>query len=192
MLWSRAVAGDRSAFAVFYERHADRVFSHCFRRLGARPDAEDLTADVFLTAWRRRADVVLHDEVDILPWLLTTANYALRHHRRSLRRAQRLLAKVPLDPDEPDLAEAVSDRAFVDQQIELVLATLDRLRLADREIIELCVVQGLSPSSVADALGEPAGTIRARLSRALAKARRLHDAHTTGEADEAFGRGVTG
>lgn len=41
------LAGESSAYAELYRRHADRVFTHCFRRTANRADAEDLTAEVF-------------------------------------------------------------------------------------------------------------------------------------------------
>ena len=174
-LWSRAVAGDAAAFTVFYQRHADKVFTHCWRRTDSATDSEDLTAEVFAVAWRKRATITLHEDVDILPWLLTTANFLLRHYHRSLRRARQLVRKFPRDTGLPDIAEEVADEQHGHYAAALALNTLNQLRIADREIIELCVIQGLTPAAVASASGEPAGTVRARLSRALARARALYE-----------------
>lgn len=173
-LWARAAAGDGAAFAQFYQRHADRVFTHCYRRLGSRHDAEDLVAEIFAIAWRRRGRIIPHDEADILPWLLTTANNLLRHHHRSAVRARRLLRNIPRDEPTPDISVDVVEQAATEQAMRTISVALDGLRRRDREIIELCVIQGMTPVAVATITGEPPGTVRARLSRALARARRIH------------------
>src|SRR5258708_9621507 len=54
-LWSQAtneLAGE--AFGELFERHADRVYAHCFSRTGSWSMAEDLTSVLFLEAWRKR------------------------------------------------------------------------------------------------------------------------------------------
>ncbi len=57
-LWSRAANdGAGEAFGELFERHANRVYAHCFSRTGSWSMAEDLTSVVFLEAWRRRAEV---------------------------------------------------------------------------------------------------------------------------------------
>ena len=56
-LWRRVVAGSPDEFGLLFERHARSVYNFCFRRTGSWSVAEDLTSDVFLLAWRRRAEV---------------------------------------------------------------------------------------------------------------------------------------
>ncbi|HEY3737775.1 MAG TPA: RNA polymerase sigma factor [Jatrophihabitans sp.] len=173
ILWERAVAGDPDAFGEFYERHADRVFAHCSARGAVRADAEDLTAEVFTIAWRRRSAIQLHDEADILPWLLVTANNLLSEHRRSSARIWRLAGRLPV-ADEPDVAIEIADRDEFDRERVRALDTLRALRPADREVIELCVMHGLSAAAVAAATGRPASTVRTRLARALTRARAIY------------------
>jgi RNA polymerase sigma-70 factor, ECF subfamily len=54
-LWERTAADDAEAFAALFERHADAVYTFCFRRTASWAEAEDAMADVFLAAWRRHA-----------------------------------------------------------------------------------------------------------------------------------------
>ena len=81
-LAARAARGDTSAFEALYDRHVSRVHAHCARQLGSVQEADDLTAMVFLEAWRRRASVRVVDS-SVLPWLLgrwgivTTGPHAL-------------------------------------------------------------------------------------------------------------------
>jgi len=93
-LWRRAAEHDGAAFGELFERHADAIYVHCFRRTASWSSAQELTSVVFLEAWRRRRAVQLHGDC-ILPWLLAVANNAIRNADRSLRRNKRLLAKLP-------------------------------------------------------------------------------------------------
>ena len=79
--WSAARGGDGPAFASLFDRHRDRVFGHALRLVRERHDAEDVTAVVFLEAWRKRESVRLVDG-SIIGWLLVTTNYAARNHTR--------------------------------------------------------------------------------------------------------------
>lgn len=174
-LWDRAVAGDRDAFAAFYLRHANAVYSHCRVGLGDQRDAEDATAEVFARAWQFRSRVYFHEQADVLPWLLVTSNHVMRRHYRTVGRARRLARDLPPPQDVPDFAEELVERDATARSAQLALAVLRELKPEDREIIELAVIQQISPSAVAGARNIPAGTVRARLSRALSRARRQYD-----------------
>lgn len=163
-LWDSAGA-DPTAFGELFERHADSVYSHCFRRVGSWTAAEDLTSVVFLEAWRRRRDVRLSGD-SILPWLLAVANNALRNRNRSLRRHRRLLAKLPAATLAPDPADDVADRVDDERRMTRVLVALNRLNVHEQDVLVLCVWDGLDYAAAAVALGVPVGTVRSRLSRA--------------------------
>lgn len=77
-----------------------------------------------------------------------------------------------------DGAEDVVDAMADERDIQIIREVLAHLGDRDQEVIALCVLEGLSPQSVAIALGEPATTIRSRLSRALGRARGLYATYT--------------
>jgi len=178
-LWEQAVAGDHQAFATFYERHADRVFAHCLYRTGSRADAEDLTAEAFARAWHARAKVRVSAEADILPWLLVTANHLMLQQHRKAARGRRATRRLNLE-DEPDIAAVVADRDEVEHHRRRALQVLAGLSEPDREVIELCVVNGLTPTAVAEGLHTPASTVRNRLARALRRARAAYQSLDNG------------
>ena len=189
--WDEVVAGDGDVFALFYQRHADRVFVHCYSRVGSDVDAQDLTAQVFEITWRRRENVRVDPEADILPWLLATANNVIAAHLRANASFRRLLRRLPTVEHEPDHAAMVANRDEFDRDVALAVSVLRALRPADREVLELCVVQGLSPSVAARTIGTSAETARTRLRRALSRAQQLYrsaalrqDGTLGGEVDE--------
>ena len=165
-LWSQAAnehAGE--AFGELFERHADRVYAHCFSRTGSWSMAEDLTSAVFLEAWRRRGEVRFSGD-SALPWLLGVANNATRNAQRTLRRHRALLAKLPPPADEADFALDAAARVDSERLAEHLLCAMAGLRRAEQEVLALCDWAGLSYAQAAVALGVPEGTVRSRLSRA--------------------------
>jgi DNA-directed RNA polymerase specialized sigma24 family protein len=73
-----------AVFSSLYERHLRAVASYVARRTGPEL-SEDLTAEVFVRAFRKRA-VFRDDRASALPWLLGIANNLIADHRRAERR----------------------------------------------------------------------------------------------------------
>ena len=164
-LWLQAAHQDGAAFGELFERHADAVYLHCFRRTASWSRAEELTSAVFLEAWRRRQEVRL-DTNSILPWLLAVATNVIRNANRSLRRHRRLLAKLPPPLQADDFGDDAAGRLDDEREMAHMLRLLSALRSEEQEVIALCDWAGLSYAQAATALDVPVGTVRSRLSRA--------------------------
>ena len=170
-LWQRAAAGDPAAFGTIFERHATTVYNYCFRRTGNWAQAEELTAIVFLEAWRRRTQVQLERD-EAIPWLLGVATNVLRNLRRSQRRHRAALERLPRERV-ADFAADVDARLDDERQMRATLRALDKLPRSDQDVLALCVWEELTYEQAALALGIPVGTVRSRLSRARARLREL-------------------
>jgi RNA polymerase sigma-70 factor (ECF subfamily) len=182
-LWERAAAGETQAFGTIFERHAATVYNYCFRRTGNWSQAEELTAVVFLEAWRRRTQVELERD-DALPWLLGVATNVMRNVWRSQRRHRAALQRLPRERV-ADFAADVDERLDDERQMRAALRALQKLPRADQDVLALCVWEELTYEQAALALGVPVGTVRSRLSRARARLREL--TFSTGhEWDERF------
>jgi RNA polymerase sigma factor (sigma-70 family) len=158
--------GDQRAFSELYERHARTIYNYLFRRLADWSEAEDLTAVVFLEAFRRRSEVVVV-EGKLLPWLYGIATNVLRNRRRALWRHRRLLAQLASEPAEA-VTPDVATRAEASGQMRSVLQRIAGLPHQQQDVVALCVWSGLSYQETAVALGVPIGTVRSRLARARA------------------------
>jgi RNA polymerase sigma-70 factor (ECF subfamily) len=182
VLWARA--GDEpTAFAELFQRHAEAVYNHCFRKTASWSTAEDLRSVVFLEAWRRRRDVRLHEE-SILPWLLAVANNVVRTRARSLRRHRSMLERLPVSlvsPDDPE-DEAIS-RLHDEVQMRRVQEAIGSLTRGEQDVLALCVWAELDYAAAAVALGVPVGTVKSRLSRARQKLRLAVDDGVAGRSD---------
>lgn len=164
-LWRRAGAGDGDAFGQVFDRHRDRVFRYALRLTRHRHDAEDVTALVFLEAWRRRSAVRIVDG-SVLPWLLVTTGHVSQNAARSRRRHARVLAALPVRPDVADHADDVAARLDAVDRDHAVRGAMAALRPADRDVLLLCVVEEFPLAAAAAALDIPVGTVKSRLSRA--------------------------
>jgi RNA polymerase sigma-70 factor (ECF subfamily) len=157
--------GDSHALGVLFDRYADRIYNHCFRRTASWDLAQDATSTVFLEAWKGRERVVVHDN-SALPWLFGIATNVCRNLTRGRKRHLAAVDRLPVAPDTPDHAEAVADRLDDERRMAAVLAAHAQLAPRDREVLSLVVWDGLSYEQTAAALDGPVGTVRSRLARA--------------------------
>ncbi|MGO4595918.1 RNA polymerase sigma factor [Leifsonia sp. 2TAF2] len=169
--WSRARDGDPDAFTSLFDKHRDRVFGHTLRLVRRPHDAEDVTAMVFLEAWRRR-DVVRVVDGSIIAWLLVTANNTVHNLERTSRRHRAALARMSEPRNQPDHADSVADELDNVERDRRVRNAFATLSTADQNVITLCVLEELPLAEAARTLGVPVGTVKSRLSRAK---RRLGD-----------------
>ncbi len=149
---------DDAWFEDLFRAHAEAVHRYVRRRC-APSDAQDLTADVLVVAWRRRQDVPEGAE---LPWLYRTASYVLANHHRKGR-------PIPVEhlPEEPEDVDP-ADLAISDDEVRAVLAALSP---RDRRILLLHAWEGMDGEGLAEVLGISRGGADAALSRARARLR---------------------
>jgi RNA polymerase sigma-70 factor (ECF subfamily) len=176
-LWAAAVDGDAGAFGALFERHSRAVYNFAFRSTANWATAEDAASDVFLTAWRRRGDVVFTTESgSVLPWLLGVAANQLRNQRRSGRRASAALGRLNAREVQPDHSDETVGRTADEAQMADVQAVVEQLPQHERDVLALCAWAGLDYEEAAIALAVPVGTVRSRLSRARTHLRELVEA----------------
>ncbi|SNT47960.1 RNA polymerase sigma-70 factor, ECF subfamily [Asanoa hainanensis] len=156
-------------FGVIFDRHAPYIHRYLARRLGTAV-AEDLTAETFLVAFRKR-DRYDRERRDARPWLYGIATNLVAQHRRDEVRQFRLHQVMGPAPDESchaDRVAAIATAQATRQELHTALATLSS---ADRDALLLVAWEQLTYEEVAAALGIPVGTVRSRLNRARRKVR---------------------
>ncbi|MGW7608242.1 RNA polymerase sigma factor [Streptomyces sp. NPDC054766] len=177
---TRIRAGDPSAFAELYDSYARAVYNHAFRLTADWSAAEDVMAETFMEAWRLR-DRVSAEGGSLRPWLLGVAiNVARGHHRSNRRYRAAANAAAEAETALPDHADEVAGRLDDRRRIAAALRALAALRRPEREVLTLCLWEGLEYTAAAEALGIAVGTVRSRLSRARAKLRKLTEAELGG------------
>lgn len=143
--------------------------------------ADDIVSLTFLEAWRLRERVFPGDD-SLRPWLLGIATNVARNTARAARRHQAALTRVPPPDPVPDFANEVTQRLADTEELAATQKALSKMRRGEREVFTLCVWEGLDAATAAEALGVAVGTVRARLSRARKRLRKLTELELDGGA----------
>jgi len=160
---------DPETFAGLYDRHAVPIHRYVSRRLGEEM-ADDIVADTFLAAFRRRGDYDLR-RPDARPWLYGIAANLIGKHRRTEVRMLRAFARTGADPAVEGHADRIDSRVSAAAVQRDLAAAVAALSAGDRDVLLLVAWADLSYEQTATALGIPLGTVRSRLHRARAKIR---------------------
>ncbi|NTU86385.1 MAG: sigma-70 family RNA polymerase sigma factor [Chloroflexales bacterium] len=165
-LLSRARAGDTAAFGLLYQRHRMRVYRYIAYRTERQDVAEDLTAEVFLNAWRSVARLQERG-ASVRSWFLRLAHnevvdyYRTRHGEASL-------------PDDGPLMPTLDGPASaLELQLEqaTLLRAVRRLSAEWQQLILLRFVEDLSFEEIGVVLGKQSNACRQMQHRALARLR---------------------
>ena len=165
----RLSADDPEQFAALFRRHAGALHRYVARRLGPGV-AEDIVAEVFLTAFRQR-DRYQVDQPDARPWLYGIATNLIGRHRRAEVRMYRALARTGADPVTEPFTDEVEARVTAAGTARPLAAALARLPAGHRNALLLVAWGDLTYEQAATSLGVPVGTVRSRISRARARLR---------------------
>jgi len=157
--------GHPDALALVYERFGPLIYSIALRSLGTRPDAEDVTQQVFVSAWRRRGSFDRHRGT-LGGWLVTITRNKVTDTLRERQRHSRVLQVA--GGAAVTASEAPSDR-LVDR---IVLADeLAQLPESQRLVMVLAFYSDLTHEQVARVLGLPLGTVKSHIRRGLQRLR---------------------
>nr|MBA3232511.1 sigma-70 family RNA polymerase sigma factor [Propionibacteriales bacterium] len=169
-LMARVGAGDHEAFARVYDATARNIFGIVFHVLRDRAQAEEVTQEVYVEAWRlaKRFD---SSQGSVSAWLNTMAHRRAvdrvrSSERRSLREqrhADDQLTKVGPDP---------SDQVVANDEGRRVRAALAQLPERQRTAVELAYFEGKTQREVAELLQVPLGTVKTRIRDAMQRLRR--------------------
>ncbi len=161
-------AGGRIADPEDFEAAFQQYFVLVFRFLGRRVGpaiAEDLAAETFATAYRRRASFD-PERGSLRSWLFGIATNLVRSHWRAEQHLLALDARLVPEADLADGSDAVDRRLAAAWLAPQLAAALALLTQDQRDVLLLYAWGELSHEEIAAALGIAPGTARSRLSRA--------------------------
>jgi RNA polymerase sigma-70 factor (ECF subfamily) len=165
------LAGDEAAVRALYARFGRPVYTMGLRLLGTREAAEELTQDVFLTAWRKAARFD-PTRGRLSTWLMTIAhNLAVDRLRRETGVTRPHLVLVD---EVPDMPGARDEEALVMERDAAVRA-LSSLSDAERRLLARAYFRGMTAREIAETDGIPLGTVKTRLRAALIKVRKANE-----------------
>jgi RNA polymerase sigma-70 factor (ECF subfamily) len=158
-----------AGFEAAFRQHFAPVYGFLSRRVGAAL-AEDLAAEVFATAYRRRS--AYHpDRGSLRSWLYGIATNVIRRHWRAEQRLLELDARPESVADIADFSAGAEERVIASTLMPKLAAALAKLNADQRDVLLLFAWAELSHEEIAAAMGISPGTARSRLSRARAALR---------------------
>jgi RNA polymerase sigma factor (sigma-70 family) len=169
VLVARAVRGDEAAFEEIVHRYEQVAFRTAYVITGSAADAEDAAQEGFVKAYRAldrfRLDAALR------PWLLQIVANEARNRARSSGRRHQLELRITEGFRPGDAAPSPEAVAVGLDERRRLLAMVNALGEDDRQVIACRYFLELSGEETAATLGVAEGTVKSRLSRALARLR---------------------
>jgi RNA polymerase sigma-70 factor (ECF subfamily) len=170
-LLARIAKRDLAALDEFYDQTCGPIFSIAFRILGEASEAEEVVQDVFVQIWEKAPafDAALGSAFH---WALSITRHRSIDRLRARQRRARLaddLQNSGLVDDHSQANSATLASEFDDAA--QVRSALKSLPNEQRQAIEMAFFCGKTHQEIAEELGEPVGTIKARIRRGMLKMR---------------------
>ena len=161
-LVERAVRKDQTAFGELYNRHVSRVYRHVYYMVGNPSEAEDLTAQAFLQAWKAIERYQMRG-APFVSWLMRIAHNLGVSHLRSRKPSSELPETLVDKSREGNPDDVLERQADGDRVHEAIL----RLREEHRRVLILRFVEDLEYREVAEIVGKSVPAVRVIQHRAL-------------------------
>ncbi len=173
-LLARVAKRERAAFEQLYDRYANILYATAMKFLKEDADAQDVVQDVFIQIWDKAK---LYDPAKGKPltWALTLTRNRSIDRIRAIQRRTRLrddFEKETVVDESAGVREALSG-VDASEKSQILRDAVGRLSPEQRNVIELAFFSGFTQNEIADRLGEPLGTIKARARRGLMKLKEI-------------------
>jgi RNA polymerase sigma-70 factor (ECF subfamily) len=161
---------DPAALREFVVRYQPLLFAYFSRSLGHGMHVEDLAQDAFFRAFRALPRFEVHGAGRPSTWLLTIARNLVIDHRK---RRTETLQGTPQTGEEPSESRTPETERHRSELGTALMRAAAELSEEQRDVFILAEYHDLSMEEIAAISGVPAGTVKARLSRARARLREL-------------------
>ncbi len=160
---ARVAAGDAEAFRAVYSRYSGPLYALTLRMVGNATEAEEILQDVFIKIWHNAGT---YSPVRALPF-----TWAVAITRNScvdfLRKHRRAPIQVPVSEDTPVVGHSPRAAMVATEEAGQIRAAVMQLPTGARAALELALYSGLTHAEIAERLGQPLGTVKSWIRRAL-------------------------
>lgn len=175
LLFKLRVKEDPEAFAKLYDIYVKRIYSFVFFKVANREEAEDITSEVFLKAWRYIQEKKNIESFSGLLYRL--ARNAVIDLYRSKTKLKKTISSEEILENEMDEEEGL-EKDFENKigdkiEVQRITAALQKLKQEYREVVTLRYVDELEISEIAEITGKGQIAVRITLHRGLKKLKDL-------------------
>lgn len=169
-LLESAIRGEASSFGLLYDKYQPRIFRFIFLKVSQREEAEDLTHQVFLSAWQN-IETFEDQGLPLTSWLYKIARNKVIDHYRTKKQ----VTSIDSIPDEilSITTESSENELESKMGIEAVYKALRQLPSDYQEIILMRFVEELTPSEISKITGKNNGAVRVLQFRALRQLKKV-------------------
>jgi len=173
-LLERITQRERAAFEELYARYVNILYATALKFVREESDAQDVVQDVFIQVWDK-AKMYDPSKGKPLTWVLTLVRNRSIDRIRAIQRRVRLRDEFEAETvtDESAWARESLSRVEAGEQGRTLRAAVNQLSPQQKKVIELAYFGGLTQIEIAEKLGEPLGTVKARARRGLLKLKEL-------------------
>lgn len=168
-LLSRIARGDEQAFGRFYDQFAHGLYSLVYKILNDEKETEDVLQEGFAQIWKK-AGTYDGARSSAFTWAVMIMRNKAIDHIRSRQRQNRLVEEATIESSIGEDATE-DDSVNLNEKRSIVRAALEKIPNDQRQAINLAFFSGLTQMQIAEKLGEPLGTVKARIRRGLLKLR---------------------
>lgn len=170
-LLRRIAEKDKRALGEFYDEMASPFFAISVRILGDRHEAEEVIQDVFLEIWNK-ASAFDESLGTAFHWAMSIVRNRSIDRLRQRQRRTRILDRLQeFSPADSVQGTTESSPSLGTDEMGYVRAAVRGLPTEQRRALEMAFFKGQTHSEIADSIGEPLGTVKARIRRGLLKLR---------------------
>ncbi len=180
---ARIAAGDAGAVGEFMDRYGGLVWSLVRSRIRNVADAEDATQEIFIEIWKHAGRY----DANVASEAVFVAMIARRRVVDRLRALGRQPPSQTIDEDQLPLLAPLEQEDRHAHAVDVAIAkrAVGQLDEAQREVILMGIVQGLSHAEIAQATGRPLGTVKTQIRRGLNRVREMLGTSGAGGGEEA-------
>ena len=161
---------DRSALSKLYDCYSRTIYAIAWKSLNSVEDCEEVVLDVFAQVWKiaGRFDV---NKGSVEQWIFTLARSRILDRLRKLQRLNKVNAAISAGKEIEFPTSSVDPLEAVEiaERRQQVLAALNQIPPAQREVIEMAYDRGLTHTEIATVTGLSLGTVKTRLRLGLSK-----------------------
>lgn len=172
-LLGRVADGDQQAFAQLYDRFAPGLYSMVVKMTNDDAEAQDVLQDAFAHIWRRAATYDSRRSAAFTWAVMVTRNKCI-DRLRVRQRFARIVDKAAAESAGSDgMDDAAAEEAGLRDDRQRLRAMLTKVSPDQKQAIELAFFNDFTHEQIAERLGAPLGTVKARIRRGLQKLREL-------------------
>lgn len=164
-LIKEAIAGISASFGSLYDHYQPIVYRFIYLKVSHREEAEDLTHQVFLSAWQNISEFKIKKDASFIGWLYQISRNKVIDHYRTKKPTTDIDAIV----DPPETGKSNEETADFRIKIKIVKRAIPLLNEIEQDVVIMRFVEDLTSKEMAEILKKSEGSIRLIQHRAIKK-----------------------